>query len=671
MTPQYVDAQGRSRLREIGMGPATMPAPVPSVASTTTRPSIRAANCPCVRLTRSKESSITSPAQVARRVEVLPPVIVQEKQEDGTVVEREAISPPKDYVRTPSGIGIEFDNPKTQQKDLMIFCPYDMYPVRMTYNEQTRKSDGAAWMVNLPREGWTELTFPFVANKNALTLELARLGIHINPMHAETMGKFMSAYLHKLQQEVSREMEYVKMGWREGRQGGFILGDTLYTATGDTEKHCLSPSLLEATSGAVHTAGDRDKWLAAIDIYNREACEAFRTVCYTSLASPLYHFAGVGSTCFNASGAGGIGKTTVLRAAASIWGDWQTYFLRDNTQVAHEAVASGFHHLPVMMDDLTKNAKELSKFVFTFSGGVGRMRGQQDGNLRNNTKRWATLCITTANKDVYADMAQVHRDSNPHLMRLIQIEFPAVGAIRKEEGDFVTATVTENYGWVGCEFAAYIAQHKSEIKERIKRYIAEVQKAVGERSDERFWYAWVACCRVAAEIARDLMLLPGWPVEHDVKWMYEQVHLLRATAATHTTSPAEVISDFFDASVSNTLVLSSKTSSNIDNVVQEPKGELTIRKELDVNVAWVSRRALQAYCHDNGVTMGRAVNEMIKTGVLLKETIQKVLGAHTKFQSGPVKCIEIDLNKLAGKPSLTVVQSTPAPAAVPQAVATI
>jgi hypothetical protein len=594
---------------------------------------------------------ITSPAQLSRIIKELPPLVAKEVVlETGEVIERPIVAPPDDYVRTPRGIGLKFQNPKTQVDDVVYFCPYDMYPVRMAYDEKKLTGDAAVWMVNLPKDGWTRIGIPYCATSKTLALELQRRRIHIDPTNADLMAKFMSLYLKKLQDEAKCEMEYAKMGWREE---GFVVGDTLYREDSKVEIHAMSDSLAESTGNSMDVKGSLAEWVAAAQTYNRKDCQALRINIATAFSAPLYGLTDHGSTCFNASGEGGVGKTTVMRLSAAIWGRPQGYMLRNFTPVAMETAAGAYNNLPMMIDEITiHNAKAVADFVFQFSGGKGKIRGAPGGGLRGDTATWATILMTNANSDVYMQMSAAVGDANPHLMRLIQIEFPRGTAISKKEGDAVTRVAFTNYGHAGRVYGAYIAQHREELRERIKSREDEIALAVGERSGERFWYAWAACVWVAYEIAVMLGLLPNFPVKDDMAWVMTQIRFLRTATTAYTATPTEMIARFIDEHASNALVINAKGSGNIDNVVALPHGPLMMRKELDNDVIYIARSALNDYCSKNNIHIDRAVLSMQKSGVCCDPYIKRSLGAGTNLKGGPVVCVALVLSRLEAEAPL-------------------
>lgn len=589
---------------------------------------------------------ITSPVVVARFIRELPASVIQVHTAHG-VVEETAPDLPKDYVRTEHGIAVVTANTKTGAPDWIPFCP-DMYPVRLEYNFETGESKTRRWNVKY-REGWKEVEFPN-CGVNSLRTMLADRGIEIFEHHSSIMGSFMTAYVKKLQAGRAREGTYSKLGWRDDFKS-FALGDTLYHREGPHEFARMGRDLLDATESGIAVKGDIDAWRKAISIYSRSDYEPYRCFFYSTFASPLFHMSEEVATTVAATGVGGIGKSTLLDAAAAVWGDPNPLVIRGGTQGATinaiEAMGDSMNNLPMFLDEITdRDGQDVANFIFTFSGGKGKKRSKITGGMRADKATWSSICMFNGNTEQYTAMAAAVRDSDPHMMRLIELNFNESMGITKDEGTLTRQAVKENYGHAGHMFAEYIAIHYVAIKARLKACLNEIDKRVKAESKERFWTAWIASCQVASEIASMLGLLPGWPIETDLLWLYDQVGELRIRTTTAGSSPEDTLSEFLDHEVPRTLILDAQSANNISNISHEPRGGLTVRHEVDLKTVYVSRDALREYCKERGANMDRMLRALFKGGFVKDMNVRKVLGAGTPFSKGIVRCVEVDLAKL-------------------------
>ncbi|WP_107840922.1 DUF927 domain-containing protein [Metasolibacillus meyeri] len=106
------------------------------------------------------------------------------------------------------------------------------------------------------------------------------------------------------------------------------------------------------------------------------------------------------------SGVTSQGKTTVLRACASVWGTEHLVSEWNLTKVAAERKASFLNSFPLLLDDTRKaDERQLQGFVYTFSGGRSKGRGTVSGSQREYT--WGNLMLSTGEDSLnaYADRA--------------------------------------------------------------------------------------------------------------------------------------------------------------------------------------------------------------------------------------------------------------------------
>jgi hypothetical protein len=605
---------------------------------------------PCV--TCKSYGKITSPAQIARHYDSAPPLIVTETV-DGITVEREVEIPPlpKDYVRTANGIGVNTANAKTGANDIYIFCPYDMYPTRLRYNERTMLEDDVEWAIKLPKEGWVNIRIPQGTPQHQLKSVLAKRGIYVNGPDTPLMDNFMTAYMRKLQAELSREKAITKYGWRA--DGSFALGGTIYKPDGSKEVHSVAHELVTATRNGICEKGSLAMWQQGVEIYNRPGEEGQRTYLYSSFGSPLFMFSGQMATFVSATGITGAGKSTLLEACASIWGDPLRLLIRGtaqgSTRTAAEILTDGLNNLPLFMDEISdRDPKDLAQFILNYSGGLGKIRGKAAGGLREDTASWANLAMANGNTNEYERMVEVNREGHQHLVRLVQLSFESTDVVTKDEGDAARAIFWENYGTPGKIFAEYIAPRQKEIKKKMARYVKEIGSAIQASSAERYWVAWAACVWLGAEIAIELGLLPNFPIKNDMQWVLDQLRRLRLEIRGHISDATELLSEFLEHMVSNTLSLS-VNSNNINNIVNAPHGELLVRHEVDTQILMFSNSAFRSYCHQHGVNFSRVMLDLRKKKVLIAEETLRTLGANTPYSKGQVRCTVVNLKALGSQ----------------------
>jgi hypothetical protein len=146
-----------------------------------------------------------------------------------------------------------------------------------------------------------------------------------------------------------------------------------------------------------------------------------------------------------------------------------------------------------------------------------------------------------------------------------------------------------------------------------------------------------------------LGLLDGFPIEEDFNWIVKQISTSRSSLVEHIASPDEVISEFLEARVGETLVVSQTLVANIaPRIDQAPRGALCIRHEVDAQRVYVMKSEFKRYCQETGANYGATQKDLEARGILLDRNKQVVLGKGTDFGKGQVRCWELDLTKLGG-----------------------
>ena len=598
---------------------------------------------------------ITTPLQLGSvHTESAPPVVSLAMPGEETPVQVVIPNPPTPYIRYKGTICTESEDDDGKQ-DLKEIVPFDIYPVRIirqTCSDNDVK-ELTQWCAHLHRVGDIYLDIPqtILADHRKLQLFLYEKGAYPHSHKSLELQTFMSAYLRELSKQQDREKAYERMGWH-GDFADFVIGESVVHRDGTVTKHRLSEAARNATKSSVRTGGTLEGWKKAIQFYNRPGYEGHRMFLYAALASPLMIMTAYKGMTLSAAGATGKGKSTILEACASAWGEPQTYVVNGNpdgtTINALYHKLSSYHNLPFTLDDTTERPpEEMRKLTLNIPQGRDkeRMKGNEhDG--RNNS--WCCFVLMSTNADDVAQITAIGKESQPHLMRLIPVWFNLVddSTEAKIEADKFKKEYATHYGWAGPEFMRFVLPRLDKVKARIEMMIERVDRDIQVQSHERYWSAGVALAIVGALIARDIGLLEGFPIEQDYQWMLTHIHKMRQTALSHDLVPIDVVNDFLNAALPNTLVLSAKQTSNIDNIAVRPHSALYVRHDFDEGGIYIARSAFAEYCAKNKISFKQIEERLERDGVIVNRNAQKVLGADTAFAKGQTRCWKVSASKL-------------------------
>ena len=117
-----------------------------------------------------------------------------------------------------------------------------------------------------------------------------------------------------------------------------------------------------------------------------------------ALAGPLLGLLGLEGGGFNFYGQSSRGKTTTVKAAASVWGKGDSPgYVRPwrSTANALEAAAALHADTILILDELgAVEAKEAAMAIYSLTSGTGKGRSGRDGSLRQSL-RWRTMVLST------------------------------------------------------------------------------------------------------------------------------------------------------------------------------------------------------------------------------------------------------------------------------------
>lgn len=558
--------------------------------------------------------------------------------------------PPFPYTRRAAG-GILMAADKEDAAPIVLY-ENDIYPLRRMVNER-RDIEETVWNIKIPIVGWTEVVVPqaILAESVGLHSFLLSKGVYVHPAKTKVMASFMVAYITQLQREVKIEKLYSKLGFRDDNKV-FVLGDKIYRPNGVVDSHQLSSDMQNEIPG-LQRKGTLEGWKEAIQFYNAPGHEAHRFMLYGAFGSPLLHMTGHLGVIVNASGPSGAGKTRTLNAINSVWGHPQTLGTSGSkegaTTNARYALLSVYNNLPFCFDEITYLPKgELSQFCMCHTQGRGKVRAVRSGAISRVAETWANIVYASGNTDAYIAIMQNRRDAEAEVMRILQIPFTLPKAYTEQQADKMFQNgLLENYGHAAHEFVPYLVDKYDKIRETVRDVVAMTAKRGRMVAAERFQSGAIGSHIVGAIMARKLGLLEDFPIERDWEWAIDQIEGVRSAVRDNYSSPREIMSEFLDSRVSETLVISDTVKANIaPRIDQIPRGALTVRHELDTGLIYISKAEFKRYCIETGANYGAIQETLIATNVLLDNDSKKVLGSGTDFGRGQVRCWTLNVKEL-------------------------
>lgn len=307
-----------------------------------------------------------------------------------------------------------------------------------------------------------------------------------------------------------------KIGWRDGV---FVMPDR---SIGEAGQRVIYQSTALAKH-AFKTKGTLEGWrqqVAALCRGNHRA--VFAISC--AFAPILLEMAGEESGGFHFRGDSSSGKTTLLRLAASVWGDSGFLQRWRATTNGLEGLAQLHNDCLLILDELAQvDPKEAGQIAYMLGNGQGRTRANRDG-LAKKSASWRLLYLSAGE----IGLADHVRDSGQRVkagqeIRLADIPADAgkgLGVFDKLHGTDNPAlfarqlaeAVTATHGTAGMAFIEAVITDRAALQEKLASYRQHFLKeclpenAAGqvERVASRF-----ALVAIAGELATHYRIT-GW-----------------------------------------------------------------------------------------------------------------------------------------------------------------
>jgi hypothetical protein len=371
---------------------------------------------------------------------------------------------------------------------------------------------------------------------------LAAYGFPANADNAHDMVRYLSAF------EATNDLPVDSVSGHLGWAGdGFLLGRE-YLGDGTPAAFKGADDGDERLADALSCAGDFEAWrevVKSILCYPRAAVGL-----YASLAAPVLKVLGAPSFVVDFSGSTSTGKTTVLRLAASAWGNPEPgsgiLGTWNSTRVYIERASAVLHDLPLILDD-TKGVKYpnlVAQTIYDYTTGQGRGRGSKAG--LGAFSSWRGVLISSGEQKA----TSFTQDAGQHA-RVLALWGSPFGGPNAEVVNALVHTIRSNYGHAGPHFVRFLLEHRDEWLDYRKEY-----------DDARWRYAQKAAGNpVAARLADNLAALNitaalafralGLPYSDPIEPLYED--LMREAAEADKPKEALIAALSWAASRPSTL----------------------------------------------------------------------------------------------------------------------
>jgi hypothetical protein len=557
---------------------------------------------------------------------------------------QEVIEPfPFPFFRGKAG-GVYAEMGEGEQRTETCVYEHDFYVVKRMQDPMLGES--ILVRLKLPHDGIREfsLPLPVVVAKDKFRDAIAEHGVMASGKNFDALMTYIQKSTKRLQMRERTENMRTQMGWTS--EGTFLIGDReiIPTAPPTTEISRYSPpstATLRVTS-MLQKKGTMDEWRKVVNFYDTPGLEPFAFAVFLSFGAPLMYLTQYRGGIYNLmSNQSGIGKSTALMVANSVWGHPVDLLLqKDDTYNARIHRMGVLQHLPITIDEITNMSPiEMSNMVYAATAARGKNRLQASTNAeRVNNTTWQAPTITSSNSSVIDKLSAEKDFPEGELMRVMEVAVQRTMQFTKVHTDALFAKLHDNHGLAGELLMTYVVNNPDNAKAILSTIQAQTDLNANLTQRERIWSNMAAIALAGGTIAATLGL-HNIDVARVGRWA--SAHLATAAEATRgSVDGSDSLAAYINQNINNVLIIDDSDTTYKPIALREPRGELLIRYEPNTKTIFLASQPFKAWCVKRQVGYNELIGGLQASGLDIK-LAKKRMAKGTLLSTPPANVLAI------------------------------
>ena len=429
------------------------------------------------------------------------PVVVQQVSNTNTP----SNDLPTGYARDKEGHVFQLMvNPEDGSVDRVLVAPYPMTNGWLQRNP---------WILNftvkINEDITSQIHIPYevMPSKDTFFKHVSMQGMSLQTGYMVRFREFIMAWVDKLRQGRNSVVMSSPFGWvvNNGAIEGFSFGGTVFGPTDDRPAANPNPHIQQQYT----PTGDRKPWIDAAKMITDQRRPGLDVILASAFAAPLVRFSGQEGVLLSSySTESGIGKSTAVKIAQSVWGNpIKGVQQLNDTQNSVLNKLGEIKNLPLYWDEL-KTEEDTRKFVnlaFQLSSGKEKARLTSQAAQRE-VGTWETMMLCASNDSLIDFITRATKMTTAGLMRVLEYTLlPGTqGQINQALASQMVAKLKDNYGVIGLEYAQYLGRKHKQIEADHIDISDKLDERCKFKADERFWRIAAVCILQGAIYANQL-----------------------------------------------------------------------------------------------------------------------------------------------------------------------